>query len=136
MKFTSIRRIIKEDFPSKDRELVGKMAQPINNMFQFQATVFNNGITFSDNINCQIKDIDITVDATGKPTSAVVFKSTLKTSSQGILVIKATNLTNSDIYPTGAPFVSSSENNSQITINNVTGLQAGQKYTLRIISIA
>lgn len=134
-RFEGVKRIVKEEFESKYHSLVDKLAPPINTMMEFVARAMNKGITFDENINCQVKDIDITVDSNGSPTVPTAFKSSLKSPSKGIIVVKATNLTNPATYPTGQPFISFSENNNQITIMNVVGIQAANNYRLKIISL-
>lgn len=127
----------KENFPSKYHDLVDTIAYPINNAFQQIINAFNsNQITVTDNLNQQYKTISITVDASGNPVQTTTYKSTLTGRTQGIIVINAVNTTSSTTYPTSCPFISFIDNSGTVTINNVSGLQANQKYTLTILSTA
>jgi hypothetical protein len=92
-------------------------------------TAMNKNLTVTDNLNMMYKDITVIVDSTGKPTTLLTYKSTLNGTTQGITVIRAINLTNSGIYPMSFPFLTWSDNSGTVTINNITGLQANQKYT-------
>lgn len=135
-KFQGIKRIIKEDFSSKDQTLIEKLAYPINQLLEFVARAMNKGISLDDNINCQIKDLDITVDSTGTPKQTVNFKSELKSQAKGLSVLRAQNLDNPNTYVSGAPFISYEEASGQIAIKNVAGLQADNKYRLKVIAYA
>ena len=52
--------------------------------------------------------------------------------ASALFVGKAENLTNSTVYPTGV-FVSWTQSNDFIQITNVSGLQVGASYRLRIV---
>jgi hypothetical protein len=52
----------------------------------------------------------------------------------GLTVIMANNITNSTTYPTGMPFISYTVSGKTVIFNNITGLQANNKYTLRVIA--
>lgn len=137
MKITNFQQMTKENFPSKYHDLVDTIAYPINNAFQQIINAFNsNQITVTDNLNQQYKTISITVDASGNPVQTTTYKSTLTGRTQGIIVINAVNTTSSTTYPTSCPFISFIDNSGTVTINNVSGLQANQKYTLTILSTA
>jgi len=134
-KFSFLKRIIKEDFPEQYRDLIDKLAYPFNQLAEFISLAFNNNITFQDNIYCQVKDVDVELNSSGIPKSPTKFISTLRSKSNGLFVIRADNLTNPNTYPTNAPFISFTENSNIITVNKVTGLQANNKYRLKVISI-
>lgn len=86
-KFEGFKRIIKEDFAPKDQPMIEKLAFPINSAMEFLARAVNKDITFSDNINCQIKEIDVTVTNAGVPKQPTSFKSDLKTISRGFVIV-------------------------------------------------
>lgn len=124
-----------EDFASKDQPLVGKIAFVLNPGLEILTQALNKNITFQDNVYCQVKDVTVTVDANGIPTSTTQIKSTLNNNSQGLMCVLAINSTNPSVYPTGYPFISFTETNKLITIQHITGLQPNNSYQLRIISI-
>jgi hypothetical protein len=132
-KLQSFKRLIIEDFPEKDRNLVAKLAYPINSTFEDILNVLNKNLTIEDNLTINKKDFTVTVDANGVPIVNTVILSGLNSSCVGMQVIKAINSTNPTISPTGTPFITFSDNSGQITISKITNLQANNKYTLRVI---
>lgn len=132
-KFEGVKRITSEDFESKDQALISKLASPLNNVLEFVARAFNKNIGWSDNLNCDLRVIELNVNASGLPTPEVTFKSNLKGTCKGIYIEKLENLTNPGTYPTSAPFISFSEDNFQISINHITGLTSGNKYRISLV---
>lgn len=133
MKLSNFQEFTKETFPSKYQDLCDVIGNAFNN-FGRQVTqgLNNNQITVTDNLNEQYKTITVTVDATGKPTQTLTYKSSLSTVTQGIVVVKAVNATNSTTYPTGTPFLTWVDNSGTVTISNITNLQANNQYTLTL----
>lgn len=133
MKLESFRRLIKEDVDEKDRPLMDKIGYSINSFADQVLQAFKNNITIEDNLNWSKRQIEVTVDASGIPTMPSQFKSGISSSTYGISVEKAVNVTTPLIFPTTAPFISFSESNSLITINNISGLPSGNKFRLNLI---
>lgn len=129
-----LKRIAKEDFNSDDRNLVGKLALPINSFHEQVRNALNGNIDFT-NLNQETITLSITVDANGIPVTDTKFKSNLKTTVKGTTCIRAFNLTTATNYPISQPFINFTENNHILTINHVTGLQANEKYNLTLILI-
>ena len=136
MLFSTFRRLLKEDFDPENQALIDKLAFVINPLIETMTRAFTRNLSFDDNINCQVKSLEITVDSSGVPTQTTSFRSSLTSKSQGIFCVRAQNLTNSSTYPSGGVLISFTENQKIITIQHVTGLQANNKYQLKIISIA
>lgn len=134
MKLNVTKRIIKEDFKKEDQELIDKLAFALNSFFEQVAQGFSKNITIEDNLNMEIKEVVLTVDASGFPTTTAAFQSALRTRVRGLTVLRAINQTNPGTYPTGAPFVSFEQNNNLLTIQHVTGLQPAESYKLQILS--
>lgn len=116
-----LRQITKEDFDQKDQKLIDKLAFPINNFMQQVIGVLKNGVDFN-NLNQQLLTVTVSVDATGFPVNTVQFKSTLTTKVAGLICINAVNTSSTIRYPEAQPFISWSQNNSVITLNNISGL--------------
>ena len=131
----SFKRILPEDFDKDSRPLVTQLAYVVNPMIDTLNTDLNNGLTFSDNISAQIKTLNVSVDAKGTPSPALSFKWDLSGRCIGLWCIYAANTTTSGVFPTGQPFLSFIENNGQVTVINIAGLQASQNYTLRVIAL-
>jgi hypothetical protein len=125
-----LKRLIKEDFEKKDQELVGKIAFVLNPALQQITNILNHGLTIAD-LNTQVKDLEITVDSSGFPTTDASFKSTLRGRCSQLTIGRA-QAVNATVYPTGAPFPSYTEINGQIVINHITGLPADTRFTIRV----
>ena len=135
MKLKSYRRLNTQDYQDEDKKLVEQISSPINNAFNELYFTLNGRVSLRDNLFCTVKDVDITVDSNGTPRITTSF--TLdKESSQviGVNVLAAFNQTNSAIYPTSAPWISWAQNGNSVIVNNITGLQAGQRYLVRVIA--
>lgn len=128
-----LKRLIKEDFKSTEQEMIGKVAFILNPAMEAITNALTSGLTIEDNFNGNVKEIVVTVDAAGLPTSSTSFKSGLKLPVKNLIVTRAINLSNSTAYPTSHPFINFTDNGGQITINQVSGLQANNKYQLRVI---
>lgn len=133
-KLNVTKRIVAEDFEEEDQGLITKLAFTLNSFFEQVAFAFNKNITIEDNLNMEIKEVVITVNASGFPTTQAQFQSSLRTKVRGLLVLRAFNQTNPGTYPTSAPFISFEQNNNLLTIQHVTGLQAAESYKLQILS--
>lgn len=130
-RLNNVQRILPEDFPEEDRATVTQLAS-ILNYFMTQTVDVVNGRIDYDNINKQIVTFDVTVDANGKPVQTLNF--TAESGVIGGVVLKAQNLTNTAVYPTSQPFVSFSalQQNKLYRVNNITGLQANNKYRITL----
>jgi hypothetical protein len=133
MKINTFKRIIKEEFKEDQREMIDKIAYAVNPFAEEVIKALSNNLTVADNLAQKFRDVTVEVDATGTPKQPLLFKTNLTTNCLGILTMKAVNLTNPTTYPTGYPFLSFTELNNILTINNITGLPANNKFTLRLL---
>lgn len=136
MKLPSFKRLFKGDFKPDDQELVDKMSYTINSGLETLYEALNRRLTFNENFNSSQHTISVTVDANGTPSQRTSVTTTVQGVMSGIIVIKAVNstsFTGSAIYPTSTPFISFTQSNQQITIDNVKGLTAGIPWTLSFI---
>lgn len=128
------RRIIKEEFKKEDRDTIDKLAFILNSFMRQVVDTINGKIDFN-NLNQEVKSFSVTVDSNGTPISDLVIKYNLLNKIQGIKCINATNLTSSSTYVTGTPFLSYTPGEGNVTVNNITGLQANNKYYITLILI-
>lgn len=133
-KLSSYRRIITNDFPADNKELIEKLGSPINDSFNELYFATNGRLSLSENLFCTVKLIDVTVNASGIPTTSTTFSLDKQAPVTGIQVIYAVNQTNTAIYPTGQPFISFTPTSNGVLINHISGLQANQRYTIRLIA--
>lgn len=136
MKLPSYKRIITQDYTKENQELVEQLGGNINDSFNTIYSALNNKLTFKENFSSTVRDIEIVVDSAGKPTNDAGFKlDILNTQVTGCICVRATNLTNSNVFPTGSPWVSFLQQDNFIKILNVTNLQPSNRYILRIIAL-
>lgn len=129
------KRIVLEDYDKQYRDLVDKLGSAINLFNDDVYNAFDNGLDIEDNFTSVKKSLTVMVDSTGKPTTVTQLKTGLPSICYGIQVLNAVNQTTTTTYPTGTPFLSFTENSGILTINNITGLQANNKYVLSLILI-
>jgi hypothetical protein len=133
-KLATYKRIITSDFPDDDKKLIEQLAFPVNDGFNALYFAVDGRLGIRDNIFCTVKDVEITVNAAGIPTSSTSFNLDKQGQVLGCRVIYAANQVNSAIYPTSQPFISFSQNGNSVVINHVSGLQAGQRYVIRVVA--
>lgn len=127
----NVQRILPEDFREEDRQTITQLASVLN-YFMTQTVDTINGRIDYDNINKQVVTFDVIVDSTGKPIQTLNF-----TAESGVIggnVLNAQNLTNNTLYPTAQPFVSFNalQQNKLYRVNNISGLQANNKYRITL----
>lgn len=128
-------KIRTEDFPSEMSETISKLGAIYNNFADQISQAINGNLDYS-NLKRQVVNLDITTDATGKVVNPPTIKYNLGGKIQGINVLSATNLVNSNIYPISHPFVSFTINGQFVVVLNVSGLQASSQYRLVVELIA
>lgn len=126
--------IYSRDFPQSSQSIIDQLALTLNPAFTTLFSALTNNLTLTQNFLATIKDVTLTVDANGNPTTASSFNISNSNTITGLQILKATNNTSSTTYPTSAPFISYTQAGNLININNVTGLQANQSYTLRVVA--
>lgn len=128
----SFKRLAQEDFKEDQRDLIGKLAGSINPFAEDTNSILDKGLGF-DNLAWNKKDFTVIVDVDGIPTSDVVIKTGFNVACAGTTVIRAVNLTTPGSYVVSSPFISYTELVGSIRVKRVTGLEEGEKYSLRII---
>lgn len=134
-KLPSWKRIIEQDYPQKYQDLIQQISIPLNYGIEVLYNLLNGKLTFKDNIASTIKELDVQVDSSGKPLTTTTIKKTSSDKIEGIIVVRAQNLTNSTTYPTTGIFISYTETTDSIIINNITGLQANNFYRINVIAL-
>lgn len=125
------RRIVTEDYPKEYRQLIDKLGFTINPFFNSLVDIFNKKISFTDNFNAQIIELELTA-----PVSTTI-KNPLNTNVGSIIVLKISNLTDSSALLTTAPFVEfNTLQDNQVQIRNITGLSSNNKYLVKMLLLA
>jgi hypothetical protein len=124
------------DYAEEERALVNKLALSVNSGFESLYQALSRKLTFGDNIQASIKEIDVSIDATGKPIISTTFKlddPLMKVS--GVIILSCTNLNNASSYPSTAPFIFWTQTSTGIQVDNIAGLNIGPTYRLRVLAI-
>lgn len=134
-KLNSYSRIISNDYDSEQQPLVEKLSGQINGGFDPVYSALSNRLTFEENFLCTVREVEITVGANGIPLTRTSFVLNNTNPVRGAIVLGMTNKTNAAGFPTGAPFVSTSQNGNVLFIDHVTGLLPNNRYSIRILAI-
>lgn len=136
MKLPSVKRIVTEDFDTKDQPLIEKLGFVINAAFEGVAAVLDKGLTIDDNFVGLTRQLDnVVVDASGNPKNKLSFQSGIKTQITGTIVVRADPSDNQS-FPTSHPFLTFSDNSGTITISNISGLVANVKYRIKVLALS
>jgi|CXWL01.1.fsa_nt_gi hypothetical protein len=129
------KRIRKEDFDADMQPTIEKLGYIINAFSEQVINLLNKNVDFQ-NLNQEVVNVDIMKDGSGALINPPSIKTSLNSKVQGILCIKADNMTSVGTYPTSQPFVSYNLiNNNLISILNVSGLQNSSTYRLKLLLI-
>lgn len=134
MRLPTFKRLIGSDFPKEFKKLIDQLSLSLNNGIDVLYTALNNNLTIRDNLLATVTDVLVTVDANGKPIQTTAFKLNSTSKVDLVMVGLARNQVNSIIYPSSGVLVSGVQANNIYTIQNVTGLQPNQQYSLRIVA--
>lgn len=133
MKLGNYKRIISNDYPVENQKLIEQLGRQLNDGIEQLFAATGGKLTFADNFLCTVKDVEVTVGSTGNPINRTSLSLSNSEIVQGCQVISAVNKSNAATYPTGCPFISFTQNGTQLFIDNVTGIQANNRYLLRIV---
>ena len=120
-----------EDFDSNMQDTIGKIAKIYNQFTDSVYRTLNGNVDFG-NLSRQLISIDIITDASGQLINPPKIKLTIPNKINGLHCISAINLIKSNSYPTSAPFISYSVNNSILSIDNISGIPASSQFRLTI----
>lgn len=95
MRLPSFKRLYEKDFDSEDQNLVSKLGLTVNTGFELLYLALSRRLTFQDNIQSTIKDIEIQVDGNGIPINRTIFKlDGQNDKATGLIVLKAEIIAN------------------------------------------
>ena len=135
MRLPSFRRLYEQDYPPENQSLIQQLAGSVNSGFEPLYELLNGKLTFSDNTSSLISTINIEVNASGKPKTRTTIRKETPERFSGFTVIKASNLTNSNTYPTSTPFLTYTETATAIIIDHVVGLPADNLFQITVFGI-
>lgn len=134
MKLPNFRRLFKTDFAKEFQELIDQLSVSINIGIETLYEALNKRLTFRDNFSCTVRDLTVTVDASGKPKNNLVFQMDVSGRVDGLIVLYALNNTNATRYVDSGIHISWVQTQNGININNIKGLYPDDEYTLRIVA--
>jgi len=130
-----LKRISKEDFPAEDHPLIEKLAFPLNSHMEQVRNLFNKGIDFQ-NLNQELITLTVQTGSNSNPLNPLSFKTSLRNKVRGIIVVSANITSSNTSYPNQTPFISFSQENNIVSINNISGLSPETKYELLLLTIS
>ncbi len=135
MKIPNFKRLTKSDYNKEDQEFIDKLGFIINNSFEVIYEALNRKVDLVNNIACTVRDVTLSVDSEGAPVATASFSLDNPQSKViGCQVISCVNLDESNVFPTATPFITFTQTNTGILINNVAGLPAGTNFRLKIVA--
>jgi hypothetical protein len=128
------KRIRTDDFSAELRPVIDRIAFAINPFAEQVISALDGNLNF-DNLNQSIVIVpNVVLDISGVPTRKTDFNSGLNNGAKGALCISVSNRTDGG-FPTTAPFVTITDKSGVVSLNHVTGLEAGKTYDITILLI-
>lgn len=129
-----LKRIVKEDFKAEDRDLVEKLAFPINSFHEQVRSALSGNLDFT-NLNQEIKTLNFTTNTQGQPLNRISFTSELNGRVQGIIVVRTLITSDNTSIPMTLPIVSWTQNEKTVNITGIGGLLPETGYSLTILTL-
>lgn len=131
-----LKKLAPENFPKQYQDIISQIAYPFNTAIESVISTVNGQIDF-DNTPWQYKQLTFTINADGTLPVSASFPLTTTGQPKGMQVIQVVNNTNVNTPLTAAPFISYSINASNMAVlTGITGLTAGNNYTINVIVYA
>jgi hypothetical protein len=137
-KLPNIKKISREDVKDAP-SWIDRIINPLNTFMEQVYYALNKNITFSENIACNIKDLEfksLSTYTTAIPTSSGFSKISFThglSKVSGVLVLQLSEKGNNYTILTSASTIDWSESNGTIHINYITGLSDSKTYSLRVL---
>jgi len=132
LKLDNIRRILREDYPKDSQETIERLAGILNPFMEQITRALDKQLDFN-NLAQELKTFNVEVASDGSIIEGGKIKLALSGRIAGVSCINARNLTNVSHYPESQPFLSTTTTGSIMTVNDITGLQANERYEITII---
>lgn len=131
----NLKQIRREDYDQEFHGLIDRLGYSLNDFMSAVIGALTGGINFV-NLNQELKDVIVKVDSSGNVINLPILKPNVTGRINGILCIKADNLTNLTGFPTGMPWISYTiSGNNNINVLNITNLQTDSEYRLKLLII-
>lgn len=134
MRLPGFLRLNKGDYPEDVKPTIDRLAGSLNPSIESLFNLGNNRISLNDNIACVVRDITVSVNAAGIPTSSTgIALGSIVQSVLGATVILAENQTNSAVFTTAQPFITFIQNGTTFEVRHISGLPANNQFLLRVV---
>ena len=129
----ALKRLSKEDFPQQ-AEWIDQLLQPLNQFFESIHSAMDKQLSFSENLNAEVKTFELRTPSSG-PFQALRVRHSLKVRPIGVLVLGATDLgaPNATIGALSVDWENAADN--QISLRSVGGLANAKSYSLTLLII-
>jgi hypothetical protein len=132
MRLPTQKKVLREDVKGAPG-WINPLLDTLNSFMETVYQALNKNITFTENVACVLKEVSYTTVSTypsGQPVTE--FMTGLKTKASGLWVIQAYDKATyvAAPGPVYAPWI---ENNGNIELSTVTGLEANKTYLLRFL---
>lgn len=125
----TIKRFLTEDYPTQTA-WIGALLYPLNLLLNTIYSNLNNGLTIGQNMLAQINTLSISGSS---PSTTFLWKFSGGGAPIGISAVNVVQTNGAAVAISNAVSCSWSYNAGVITINNVTGLNAGNTYNVTFI---
>ncbi len=129
-----LKRIAKEDFPAEYRELIEKLAFPINSHIEQVRSALNKNINF-DNLSQEVKVLSFVTGSSGQPLNTLSFRSDLASNVQGIMAVRVVITSDNTSFATQLPVFSWTQEGNIVTFANIGGLAPETGYEITILTL-
>lgn len=134
MKLPNFRRLFKNDYPKEFQDLIDQLSVSINVGIETLYDALNKRLTFRDNFAGTFKEITVSVDANGKPKNQILFKMDVDGKVDGLITLYVSNITNPNNYVASGVYISWTQTQNGVLINNIKGLYPNDEYLIRFVA--
>lgn len=131
MRLPSVKKILREDVKDAPSWISG-VIDPLNSFMENVYQALNRNITFQENVRSFVKEISYKTTSLYPVADQVSFSNELKVKATGIVVLQAVEKLTYLPAP-GPVYVPWVEDNGQILMSAITGLEADKSYVIRLL---
>lgn len=131
MRLPVVKKILKEDLKGSP-EWVNPIIDAFNSFAETIYQALNKNITFDENVRCFYKELSYRTDSAYPVAADVRFMNSLRVKATGVQVLQA--ISQDDYTPAPGPvYVPWTEDNGNIIVRAITGLEANKLYMIRLL---
>lgn len=132
MRLPTLKRVLKEDVKGSP-SWINPLLNTLNSFMETVYQGFNKNITFSENVACNVKQITYNTPSTYPAgVEPIRFEAGIKTRATGVMLMQVYDRLNYT-PPAGPVYIPWVEDNGEIVLGTITGLDASKSYILRLL---